>query len=221
MKRNILLVLAFIISMVFSVLGQNDEINTVIKKGKTKYSAYVSSVLCISQLTQNVHLNSGISGGLIINRNNFIGVYRSNYQTVFFRNLMDNTEKEPYIKEFSHRGFEYEYVFFPLKMLHFSAGLKAGTGKLVLNSHPDQYHSFNQSDYFISLTPQLYAGINITSWMKMKLGMSYRLIQGIESGIQPWGGGTAINYLSGDFTRPEFLFSLVIGGLNDKSFSKQ
>jgi len=207
--------------MIFSVLGQNDSINTLFKKGKTRYSAYYSNNLCISQLTQNTHLNSGFSFGMIVNRNSFAGIYRANYQTLFFRNIIDNTEKEPYINEFSHHGFEYEYVFRPLSLINFGAGIKAGRGKLVLNPHPEHYYSFNQKDNFIILSPQIFAGINVTRWMKFRLGFSYRLIQGIESEIKPWGGGNSVNFQSRDFNKPEFLFSIVIGGLNDKAFSKK
>jgi len=220
MKKIITLYLLLMFFYSTNIFAQDNEINTIFKKGKTHYSAYLASSLCISELINNVHLNSWASIGLIVNRNHFMGLYRSSYQTLFYRNIFDNNYQEPYIKEFTHKGFEYEYIINPLKVISFGGGMKAGTGKLVLNGDPEMSKDFDLTDHFLSLTPSISAGLNLTAWMKLKLNVGYRIIYGIESFVTPWGSSNKIEYFSNDFMRPEFSLGLVIGGLNDKVFRK-
>lgn len=222
MRKILFLFLAAVLffGLPFSLLAQKSDIETIFQKGKTHYSAYVSSSLMFSPLTERLHLNSALSLGLIINRNSFFGVYRTNTNSLIYGKVLDNQLKDPLIHQFYHSGIEFEYVVNPLHLINFGAGVKMGTGRLVLNPDPDYDRHYNVDDHFLSMIPSLHASINLFEWMKLRFNASYRMIYGINTSIRPWGSANSINYDSKDFCRPEFSISLVVGGLNDKSFSK-
>lgn len=219
MKKILIVLFSGILPLVLS--AQKSDIETIFQKGKTHYSAYVSTSLVFSELIDAVHLNSAFSIGMIVNRNIFIGGYKTNTNSFLYGKVLDNDLKDPLIHQFYHRGIDLDYVINPLSMVNFGGGVRLGTGRLILNPDPDFDRHYDIEDCFLSMLPSVHAAINLFDWMKMKINVSYRLIYGVDTEIKPWGSVSTIYYSSKDFSRPEFSISLVIGGLNDKSFQKK
>jgi hypothetical protein len=71
-------------------------------------------------------------------------------------------------------------------MIHFTGGALIGAGSLQLADRypwrdPAKIETYGDEDYYLLIEPEVAAEINVTSWMRARLGASYRFVSGVET----------------------------------------
>jgi len=115
-----------------------------------------------------------LDAGVIVNQQLFIGAYYS----TFVSNLEVKIENNPMFVSIAHGGLFLGSVRAESKIIH--PGWLANIGYFSLNADDSKFGIFKSKNTQINksgliLTPQLFAEINISTWMKFRTGITYSL----------------------------------------------
>jgi len=86
--------------------------------------------------------------------------------------------------KFGYVGFEAEYIFDPNSLAHFSIYPLIGGGTINFAKDVGPVTESNQtigeSDFVFVLEPAVNAELNVTTWLRLNGGASYRLVTGVS-----------------------------------------
>ena len=93
-------------------------------------------------------------------------------------------EPGPLDIEFGYGGFEMEYVIRPNDLVHFSFYTLFGGGAnnfvKDVGNVTDSNEQAGETDFVLVIEPAVSAEMNVTTWFRLNLGVSYRLVTGVE-----------------------------------------
>lgn len=145
-----------------SVFGKNDTI-----VAKTSY--YGGFVHQHQNFFDKAFSYQGLEFGVLLKNNFVTGIYAA----TFISDLSAEIEEKPMLIRMSQAGAMVGGIWKNQGILH--AGWQLNTGYFSFNAEsPDS--NANNSDIFISglvMSPQIYAELNITNWMKFRTGLAY------------------------------------------------
>jgi hypothetical protein len=179
MKKSILLIL--IIFLAVPILAQEEE---TIFNGNLESGGFGGPVLKVTQLSKTTALLVGGKGGWIINHSFVIGGGGYGLTTEI---LADNTYGRDLRMEVGYGGLELEYINRSNSLFHFTAGLLIGAGGVSwTENYNDWWYNDNNtshyaSDAFFIVEPAINVELNLTTWFRLNLGGSYRVVTGVDS----------------------------------------
>jgi hypothetical protein len=167
----------------------------------TDYSGYGFLSVGFSKFYENdFGVLIGAGGGLLINHSIVIGI-------AGFGNTVDLDQNPEFDNQqnslFAYGGGYVEYIFFPEWMIHFSASVLVGSGVVAVFEESsqaiggmveDKFHTLISDDVFV-LEPAIYGQLNIARWFRITVGISYRLVYGLN--MIPGAVSSDYKFLSG------------------------
>jgi hypothetical protein len=148
-----------------SVFGKNDSINA-----KTSY--YGGFVHQHQNFFDQAFSYQGLEIGVLLKNKFITGIYAA----TFISDFNTEIEEKPMFIRMSQAGAMVGGILKNQGILH--VGWQLNTGYFSLNAEPfDSKENFSgNSDIFINglvLSPQFYAEINLSDWMKFRTGLAY------------------------------------------------
>jgi hypothetical protein len=99
---------------------------------------------------------------------------------------------------FGYGGLEFEYIYHPLKLMHFGAQALIGGGG-VSYRFKNSDNTF-ETDSFFAFEPGVNAIVNVTKFFRISGGLSYRFISGsnlpgaTDSDLSGWAGVLTLKF---------------------------
>jgi hypothetical protein len=187
MKKILILLLALTLQQTFA-----QEQTLLSSSGEYSNGGFGAPVLKYTTLNDQGSLIVGGRGGWIINHSLIIG---GGFYGLASQVSVDVTDGDIILKDadklhLMYGGFEVEYIFSPLSMLHVSVYTLLGMGNVSyryinqenFDNNLDTYHmdgSFEGDQFFIA-EPAINVELNVTTFFHLALGASYRFTSGAE-----------------------------------------
>ena len=177
MKKHILIILVILTS---TALAQEQ----ILFSGITSHGGFGGPVLKLSQFDDDLGLLVGGRGGWIIGHAITIG--GGGYGlTNDIPILYDNTDTTQYL-DFGYGGFELGLILASNRLIHFSINSLIGGGAIGYRNSifdkPDNWdHDWdNHNDQVFVIEPGINLIANLTRWLRMGIGLSYRHVTGVD-----------------------------------------
>ncbi len=142
-----------------------------------------------SSIGDEIEVSAGGGGAVLFNQQFFIGGFGEGTATT---HEIDLTMYDPVLHKnqtysdlnlrLGYGGFWLGYIHNPHKPVHFGISSKIGFGAITLNQghfRSDHEQDFEYDNVFV-LVPQIEMEMNLLKWMKMNVGVGYRLVTGIN-----------------------------------------
>ena len=198
--KTIYLTIIFVASLSFASIAQetstsqtnDNSYRTLFNSsgGPIKVSGFGSFNINMMSLDNKVAGAAGFDGAVLINRSFYLGFYgRGSFGTphydIYSTDTLRNIEKA---STFFHTGLIIGANFMANKPIHFGFSTKLGGGAYVLYNDYEHYYSNNNNNCnsydndvaFVGplfvITPQVDVEMNITNWMKFKVGFGYQWV---------------------------------------------
>lgn len=162
---------------------------TLFNDGVTSHGGFGGPVTKVTSLNGGTVVLGGARGGWIINHNFSLGFggyglsERSGIPAEA-RNLYRNTDGtfRDLRLIFGYGGLEAEYTGKWENLVHYTAGLLVGAGNVEYAEDNDNWDDgdFNRHDAIFVLEPTLSGELNVIRWMRINLGVSYRLAADVD-----------------------------------------
>jgi hypothetical protein len=134
----------------------------------------------------------GGGAALLVDQRFFLGAYgmglTTRHMNSYWRydyNLEKNIYSGDLYTRFGHGGFWLGYIHNPKKAIHWGANLKLGWGSITLNELENpgsdyyKWKNYDADNVFV-VTPQFDMGLNLLKWMRVNVGVGYRLVTGVN-----------------------------------------
>lgn len=159
----------------------DDEPKTLFNLAEADHGGYGGLRLSVTQINGETGLFVGGYGGYLLNHTLMIG--GGGYGLV--SNIkadpiaQTNPDKTLYVK-MGYGGPMLQYLHNSKDVVHFVASLLIGAGGVTYALKDDYEALENNSDSFFVLEPGLELEANIIKFFRIRLGVSYRFVSGIE-----------------------------------------
>ena len=219
--KKILTLLLLLISLSNLSAQDSTEVKYLVNNPKVSISGFGGILSETSILDHGLSESVGAGGALTITDYFFIGGYglsltSNNYISDLIipqAPPLDSTFMGKKLRtSFSHAGIWVGGILFPKKRVHVGISTRIGWGSVHLEKADVAY--VNNANYLLDytnnkvfvVTPQVELEVNITSWLKVNLGVGYRYVSGISFD----------RFKSYDFNTPQITFGLYFGGFASK-----
>jgi hypothetical protein len=147
-------------------------------EGDLRHGGFGGPAVKLTQLDGRFGAFVGGRGGWIINSSFVIG--GGGYGLANLKNFehLTNTSGDPGRFSMGYGGLELTYVLRPDEAVHFSIGALIGAGGVVWN--PRGPSGTQEDDAFFIAEPELDVVLNVTRFMRVGLGGSYRFVSGVD-----------------------------------------
>jgi hypothetical protein len=178
MKKVIIILALFFISL--PVLAQEETLFD----GKFENGGFGGPALKVTSIDKTASLMMGGRGAWLINHT--IGIGGGGYGLATNINLKTPDGKDLRM-EFGYGGLILEYVYNSNSYIHFTAQTLIGGGSAGWRDDDDYYYDNDQRhntyarDYFFVIEPEVNVEFNIVKWLRIDLGLGYRIISGLDS----------------------------------------
>lgn len=173
MKNTLILFCLLLICMI-KINAQDDEIQTLFGDRPLKITGFGGPFMNFTMLNQEFAYMMGGGGGILIN-DFMIGGYGIGLaNTLFF----ENTNEEI---SYGHGGFWLGYQLIPNKIVHPVIQVQLGWGSL--NSKDRYGNLIGNLDKIFVITPIIEAEMNITRFLRIGIGASYRFTTFVDTNI--------------------------------------
>ncbi len=181
--------LTFVLFLFFLSISLFAQEQTLQGSGEISNGGFGAPVIKITQIEGELALLAGVRGGCIINHTLIIGAGGYRLATNIETETPPSIFLPPYpnmgmYMNLAYGGLELEYIIQSDQLLHFSVYTLIGAGAVSLRGQElnDVIHSENEYNYpadeFFVLEPAVNAELNVTSFIRISAGFSYRLITG-------------------------------------------
>lgn len=183
-------------------------------KGKTKVSGFIAPIMGFSAIDNEFAFFMGGGGGVLFNQKFYAGAFGEGLATRHFPNDKENMFYPDKAKiSFGYGGFWLGYIHKSQKPIHFGASTRLGWGSIYY----DQYYDYQDGDFNFQtdmdyldnvfvIVPQIEAEFNFFKWMKMNVGIGYRVVTGIN---KEYAGEPLFD--KKDFNKPQGTITLMFG----------
>ncbi|MCK5847043.1 MAG: hypothetical protein KAG84_06375 [Bacteroidales bacterium] len=170
----------------------------------------------------------GFDGAVLINRSFYMGFYgRGNFGSPTYTLLsIDSTKNIDKSSVFFHSGVIVGANFMAEEPIHFGFSTKFGGGAYMLYNSYDYYYvncsnnncEYEDETYFTGplfvITPMIDVEMNITNWMKFKVGFGYQWVSNSEISYNYLNSNNIIDsrsFNTGDLSSPIGEISFIFG----------
>ncbi len=123
---------------------------------------------------------TGGGGAVLINNRFFIGGYGMGLADDKSVTVEENGVTE-YDVNFSHGGLMFGYIIRPESLIHFEVSTLVGWGDISFKEKPFSLGISRINDNVFVVNPIVSAEINMTDWFKIKGGLGYQLVNGVDN----------------------------------------
>jgi hypothetical protein len=169
MKKWILVVLILFVAVPFAVSAEQ---KTLVPE-HFESGGYGGPAVKFTMVKDKFSYMAGGGGAWLINHRLSIG--GMGYGLVSDLETTDGGNK--YDIDMSYGGFDVGYAFFPDSVVHFTIHGTIGWGSV---SSTDTGTKDTESDEFFVLEPNIDAEVNVTTWIRLCVGASYRYASGVS-----------------------------------------
>ncbi|SFW15133.1 hypothetical protein [Chitinophaga sancti] len=209
MKKALLALLVLI--SVQQAWAQTAQTETLFSKksGSTKFGAYGVPAANLTSIGGNFAVMTGGYGGIFINKKWMFGA--GAYSLVNNITSTYAPSATPGLKQylnFWYTGLAVEYTHNTDQLIHWTAGALVGGGAVArrnketfnLDDNEYKYHTYDRSGLFVA-EPFANIELNVTSYLRLDLGATYRFVQ----------GSNTPNISNGDLSMASFHFGIKAG----------
>lgn len=174
MKTIIVALMAFLIAL--PAFAQEQTLFS----GKIEHGGYGGPVVKFSSVNGKLGVLVGGHGGWIINHTLVIGGGGYGLANDVEANALGPLNEQ--FVDFGYGGFEVEWVMNSDKLLHYSVHTLIGGGGVQYRNEGEDitYHNRSGDGVFV-LEPGATLDLNVTTWMRISVGASYRYVNGVDS----------------------------------------
>lgn len=181
--------------------------------GKTKVSGFIAPIMQFSAIGDEFAFLMGGGGAVLLNQQFYVGAFGEGLTTRHYSDYNQNIPGPQGKTSFGYGGFWLGYIYKSQKPIHFGASTRLGWGSIYY----DQYYNYDDFDdnfqvnkelldnVFV-LVPQVEAEFNFFKWMKMNVGIGYRVVTGIN---KEYAGELIFD--KKDFNKPQGTITLMFG----------
>jgi hypothetical protein len=216
MKKLKLTVLLMVITSLTTVINAQDKEMKYLfgGKGKTSVSGFIAPIMEYSAMGDDFAFFMGGGGAILLNQTFFFGGYGEGLTTQYHEDLYYPSEGSV-IKNFSeqitfgHGGLWMGYIHHAQSPIHAGISSKFGWGTINPwdeNHKPDNSSEF--TDHVYVIIPQLEAEFNFFKWLKLNVGVGYRVVTGVD---KEYYWNDELIYDKKDFNKPEATMTLMFG----------
>jgi len=193
MKKLMTIVLTLALSFSFTSIMAQEEMKTLFggDDRNVSVSGFGGIINEFSAVDGDFAFLMGGGGALLFNQKFFFGAYGMGLTTRHIRNFTRydyNLERNIYSPDlytrFGHGGFWLGYIHNSRKVIHWGANAKIGWGSVTLNDlkYPGNDYQWEKyaSDNVFVVTPQIDMGVNLLKWMRVNVGLGYRVVTGLD-----------------------------------------
>ena len=183
-KVSILLILVICPSLLFGQPETNqdnddDEIQTLFGKG-TKVTGFGAFDLKLTEIAGQTSLILGGSGGAILNHKWIVGA--GGYGIATNVDLEGQGSFQRLDLNAGYGGLILGYMIAPREIVHVAIPVLVGAGGTDISSPiPSDQPIIIESGSFFVVEPGIQAEVNITSWFRIGIGASYRIVEAFNS----------------------------------------
>lgn len=163
-----------------------DEIQTLTGPG-SHFGFYFGFTTGYSRIDGYDAVNAGASVALIANQSLAVGFSGKGFVSEPFRGEAGTSGKYNYAGGYG--GLLIEPILFPKRPVHLSFPVLLGAGGVARNRVSDFYHPYEYDDIFINdaeafliAEPGVEIELNVARWLRMGMGVSYRIVSSFDSG---------------------------------------
>ena len=183
--RKVVLILMIVGLSVLSFGQSKDEMQTLVS-GDFYLSGFGAPELKIGRMNDDLAVMIGGRGGFIFNHQLVLG--GGGYGLVNDVPVEITPDSTRYLN-FGYGGLLLGYVIAPNKLVHFDVNTLIAAGGLgfrdaIFKEWDDEYGDFDvdpNTDAVLVLEPTLNLILNVTSWMRLGVGASYRYVYGLDN----------------------------------------
>ncbi len=161
--------------------------DTLVDITDTTHSGYGAPYVKFTTIGGKLGVLVGGQGGWIINDSFVIGGGGCGLTTDHKKKAITaDHDPDDLSLALGYGGMRLEYHIFPKKLIHFSIGTLVGAGGYTLyeRGHRRDYEDedeFREAESFFILEPELNMFLNITRFLRLGIGGSYRYVNGVSN----------------------------------------
>lgn len=168
----------------------SNEIQTLTGPG-SHFGFYFGFTTGYSRIDGYDAVNAGASVALIANHSLAIGFSGKGFVSESFRGDAGSSANYNYAGGYG--GLLIEPILFPKRPVHLSFPVLLGAGGVARNRVSGMYHPYDYDDFFIEeaeafliAEPGVEIELNVARWLRMGVGISYRIVSSLDSdGFNP------------------------------------
>lgn len=177
-----------------TVKSNESEFQTILSS-KIEHGGYGAPYLGYTSVGKYNTFTAGGKGAWIMDHNLALGIAGNGFITENTQNAF-NKEKDAFIAG-GYGGFLIEPIFYANKPVHFSVPLIIGGGAVtyVHETFPyDEYHDYEADIYdtFFVFEPGIELEMNMTTFFRIAIGLSYRFTSNIDLSTDMLGNNIEI-----------------------------
>jgi len=224
MRFKALIIFCIIYQLTLSLIAQNksDRYHEFGSEKRWRLNGYIGPLVAISNVEDNFSIDLGATGGFIINKNFFAGLYWQNLVTkvprIDLATIGFPTFTEGEVKMI-HVGGVLGYIHSPEKEIHWGVSSSEGVGILSLYAKDpvSLVSEIIYDDKIYIIIPKFYLELNMTKWFKVNVSAGYRFVGKVSSTYINQDQDVIPIFNKSDYTKPEFSVSLLFGAFGFRS----
>jgi hypothetical protein len=214
MKKLKLAVLLMVLTSLTTVINAQDKEMKYLfgGKGKTSVSGFIAPIMEYSAMGDDFAFFMGGGGAILLNQAFFFGGYGEGLTTIYEKEFLSKSmiySPQIYQVKWGHGGLWMGYIYHSQSPIH--AGISSKFGWGTINPWDENHKPNNSSeltDHVFVILPQLEAEFNFFKWLKLNVGVGYRVVTGID---KEYFWNDELIYDKKDFNKPEATMTLLFG----------
>jgi hypothetical protein len=179
MKTRLCIIL--IVSVLQITAQPIEKPKTIFGNRGSQLGFYISPSFQAASTAGSMAILPGVGAGLVFNNNMYLGLH---YKYITTENTpVGESDNRLYLEEYL-AGLRYEYSIMPEKSVHVNFPLEFGIGHIELDlkdSYEDSELSIPDDDAtFAYLEPGVAIELNIWTYIKLDVGIGYRLVNKVS-----------------------------------------
>lgn len=194
MKNYILIAMSlFLILSAGNTMAQDQEMKYLFqgKDGNVSISGFGGVFNEFSGFDNDFAFSMGGGAAMLISQRIYFGGYGMGVTTRHMRSFSGATSNgtllypsDELYARFGHGGFWLGYIHNPKKAIHWGVNAKLGWGAVSLTDktykdYNDSWNNLMYDNVFV-ITPEVNMGLNLLKWMRVNVGVGYRVVTGVD-----------------------------------------
>lgn len=183
-------------------------------KGKTKVSGFGGPIMQFSAIGDEFAFLMGGGGAVLLNQTFYIGAFGEGLTTSHYTSLDESSYLPQGQTRFGYGGLWLGYIHKNQNPVHFGVSSRIGWGSIYYDlNYYDNNYEYQADPAFLDnvfvFVPQIEAEFNFFKWMKMNIGVGYRVVAGVN---KEYNGELIFDQK--DFNKPQGTITLMFGYFN-------
>jgi hypothetical protein len=152
-----------------------DEQDETLLSGNMTFGAFGGPIIKWTELNDEFGVLVGGRGAFVLNH--FLGIGGGGYGLVNDVTVITNNPTNQWFMDFGYGGVILECILGSRKLIHLSFNTLIGGGSV---SYHRNWYEYTDPDFFFVMEPELDIELNVSRYLRIGVGGSYRWINGIQ-----------------------------------------